>query len=322
MRVLVTGCAGFLGSHLSEALLARGHTVVGIDCFTDLYSRERKASNLCNVLRVPRFILHEADLATADLAPLVRGIDLVYHMAGQPEVQAGWGIDFASHTTNNLLATQRLLEAVKGLPLRKFVHASSAAVYGDNTGVPRTEEMTPQPTSPHGLTTLSAEQLVQLYWRQHGTPTISLRYFTAFGPRQRPDMDIDRFIRAILADRPLIVSGAGDQPRDFTAIEDVITATLAAGKTDAVGVACNVGGGTRVSIDNVLAHLARLLRRPLRVRYTESRCGDTPRAIADMSRAAALLDYRPRIRMEAGLAAQIAWIRRQPDDDTHAEAVA
>lgn len=322
MRVLVTGCAGFIGSHLSEALLARGHTVVGIECFTDLYSRERKVGNLDNVLRAPRFTLHEADLATADLAPLVAGVDLVYHLAGQPEARAGWGADFASHTTNNLLATQRLLEAVRGLPLRKFVHASSAAVYGDNTGIPRTEQAPPQPASPHGLTTLSAEQLVHLYWRQHGLPTISLRYFTAYGPRQRPDMDFDRFIRAILADRPLTVSGDGERPRDFTAIADVIAATLAAGKTDAAGIACNIGGGARTSIDNVLAHLARLLRRPLRVRYTDPRCGATPHTIADGSRAAELLGYRPRVRLAAGLTAQVAWIQREMGDGTRAVAVA
>lgn len=322
MRVLVTGCAGFLGSHLSEALIARGHTVVGIDSFTGLYPRERKESNLAQVVRTPRFTLHEADLASTDLAPLVTGVDLIYHMAGQPGAQAGWGADFAEHATNNLLATQRLLEAVKGLPLRKFVHASSAAIYGDNTGIPRTEEAPPRPASPHGLTTLSAEQLVQLYWRQHGLPTISLRYFTAYGPRQRPDMDFERFIRAILADRPLTVPGDGERPRDFTAIADVIAATLAAGKTDAAGIVCNIGGGARASMDNVLTLLARLLRRPLRVRYTDSGCGDTLYTIADSCRAAALLGYRPRVRLEAGLAAQIAWIRRQMDDDARAEAVA
>jgi nucleoside-diphosphate-sugar epimerase len=294
--------------------------VVGIDAFTSLYSRERKERNLARAMRTPRFTLHEADLVTADLAPLVRGVDLVYHMAGQP--QSGPEADFACHITNDLLATQRLLEAVRGLPLRKFVHGSSAAVYGDNTGTPRTEETPPQPISPHGFAASSAEQLVQLYWRQHGVPTISLRYFTTFGPRQRPDMDFDRFIRAILTDRPLLVSGAGDQPRDFTAIEDVITATVAAGKTDAVGIACNIGGGARTSIDGVLGHLARMLRRPLRVRYTESRCGETPHTIADTGRAAALLDYRPRVRLEAGLAAQIAWTQQQIDDDARTTAVA
>ncbi len=310
MRVLVTGCAGFVGSHLGEALIARGHEVVGIDCFTDYYSRERKEDNLRRLRFEPRFTLHEADLATADLAPLVAGVDLVYHQAGQPGVRASWGTNFATYTVNNVLATQRLLEAVKGLPLRKFVYASSSSVYGDAEAFPTAETVLPRPVSPYGVTKLSAEQLVYLYWRNYGVPTVSLRYFTVYGPRQRPDMAFGRFIRAILDERPIGIFGDGEQTRDFTFIEDIVAANLAAGKSAAAGVVCNIGGGSRISVNGVLALLAGILHRPLHVQYSGSERGDVLHTSADTRLAAELLGYRPRVRLDEGLAAQAAWIEQ------------
>jgi nucleoside-diphosphate-sugar epimerase len=199
MRVLVTGCAGFVGSHLSEALVARGHEVVGVDCFTDYYARSQKEDNLRRLRFEPRFTLHEADLATAELAPLVAGVDLVYHQAGQPGVRASWGDNFATYTFNNVLATQRLLEAVKDRPLKKFVYASSSSIYGDAEAFPTTEATLPKPVSPYGVTKLSAEQLVYLYWRNFGLPTVSLRYFTVYGPRMRPYLAFHGFFGAIVA---------------------------------------------------------------------------------------------------------------------------
>jgi len=310
MRVLVTGCAGFIGSHLAEALSARGHEVVGIDCFTDYYARDLKEDNLRRLRFEPRFTLHEADLTTADLAPLVAGVDLVYHQAGQPGVRTSWGTNFATYTTNNVLAAQRLLEAVKGLPLRKFVYASSSSVYGDAEAFPTGETLLPKPVSPYGVTKLSAEQLVYLYWRNYGVQTVSLRYFTVYGPRQRPDMAFGRFIRAILEDRPIGIFGDGEQARDFTFIEDIVAANLAAGKTAAAGVVCNIGGGSRISVNGVLAILARLLDRPLHVRYAQSERGDVLYTSADTCLAAELLGYTPRVRLEAGLAAQVAWVEQ------------
>ena len=310
MRVLVTGCAGFVGSHLSEALVARGHEVIGIDCFTDYYARERKEDNLRRLRFEPRFTLHEADLATADLAPLVAGIDLVYHQAGQPGVRASWGENFATYTVNNVLATQRLLEALKGRPLKKFVYASSSSIYGDAEAYPTTETTLPRPVSPYGVTKLSAEQLVYLYWRNFGLPTISLRYFTVYGPRQRPDMAFHRFIRAILEGRPIQVFGDGEQTRDFTYIGDIVAANLAAGKCDAAGVALNIGGGSRVSVNQVLAVLARHLDRPLHVRYSGTEHGDVRHTSADTSLAAELLGYAPQVSLERGLAAEAAWVEQ------------
>lgn len=310
MRVLVTGCAGFVGSHLSEALVARGHEVIGIDCFTDYYARERKEDNLRRLRFEPRFTLHEADLATADLAPLVAGVDLVYHQAGQPGVRASWGENFATYTVNNVLATQRLLEALKGRPLKKFVYASSSSIYGDAEAYPTTETTLPRPVSPYGVTKLSAEQLVYLYWRNFGLPTISLRYFTVYGPRQRPDMAFHRFIRAILEGRPIQVFGDGEQTRDFTYIGDIVAANLAAGKCDAAGVALNIGGGSRVSVNQVLAVLARHLDRPLHVRYSGTEHGDVRHTSADTSLAAELLGYAPQVSLERGLAAEAAWVEQ------------
>jgi nucleoside-diphosphate-sugar epimerase len=311
MRVLVTGCAGFIGSHLTEALVARGHEVVGIDCFTEHYARELKEDNLRRLRFEPRFTLHPVDLTTADLAPLVAGVELVYHLAGEPGGQTGWGADFATYATNNLLATQRLLEAVKGLPLRKFVYASTSAVYGDAESFPTGEAASPQPLSPYGVTKLSAEQMVQLYWRHFGVPTIALRYFTVYGPRQRPDMACERFIRAILEDRPLQVFGDGEQTRDFTFIDDVIAASLAAGKSTATGVVCNIGSGSRTSINGVLGILTRLLGRPLHVRYTQNERGDPWHMLADISRATELFGYKPHVSLQAGLAAQVAWAEQR-----------
>jgi nucleoside-diphosphate-sugar epimerase len=310
MRVLVTGCAGFVGSHLSEALVARGHEVVGVDCFTDYYAREQKEDNLRRLRFEPRFTLHEADLATADLAPLVAGVDLVYHQAGQPGVRASWGDNFATYTINNVLATQRLLEAVKERPLKKFVYASSSSIYGDAEAYPTSETTLPKPVSPYGVTKLSAEQLVYLYWRNFGLPTVSLRYFTVYGPRQRPDMAFHRFIRAILADQPIQVFGDGEQTRDFTFVGDIVAANLAAGRCDAAGVVCNIGGGSRVSVNQVLATLARILDRPLHVRYAGTERGDVRHTSADTGMAAQLLGYAPQVDLERGLAAEAAWVEQ------------
>lgn len=190
---------------------------------------------------------------------------------------------------------------------RKFIYASTSAIYGDAATFPTDEAVLPQPLSPYGVTALSAEQLVQLYWRHFGIPTISLRYFTVYGPRQRPAMACGRFISAILEDQPLQVFGDGEQTRDFTFIDDVVAATLAAGKSTATGVVCNIGSGTQTSINDVLAILARLLGRPLHVRYTESKRGEPLHTLADTSRAAALFNYRPYVSLQAGLAAQVAW---------------
>lgn len=308
MRILVTGCAGFIGSHLSEFWVNAGHEVVGVDCFADYYPRPAKEANLCWLRDQRRFSLQEVDLAEARLEPLVEGVELVYHQAGQPGVRASWGRTFETYARNNVLATQRLLEAVKGRPLKKFVYASSSSIYGDAEAFPTDESALPRPVSPYGVTKLSGEQLAYLYWRNYGVPSVALRYFTVYGPRQRPDMAFHRFIRWALEREPIEVYGDGEQTRDFTFVSDAVAANVAAATADAVGMAMNVGGGSQVSVNQVLRLIERLLERPVAVCYRETARGDVRHTSANTQRAAALLGYHPKVHLAAGLAAELDWL--------------
>jgi nucleoside-diphosphate-sugar epimerase len=311
VRVLVTGCAGFIGSHLSEELIARGHDVVGVDCFTDYYARSAKEANLSRLRDESRFSLHEVDLAIADLEPLVEGIDLVYHQAAQPGVRGSWGKHFEIYARNNILATQRLLEAVKAQPLRKFVYASSSSIYGDAESYPTSETALPRPVSPYGMTKLAAEQLVYLYWRNYGVPSAALRYFTVYGPRQRPDMAFRKFIDWVRDGEPIQVYGDGEQTRDFTFVSDAVAANIAAGLSPEVGRAYNVGGGSRVGVNEVVAMLGELLGRSPRVHHVENARGDVRHTSADTSLARDLLGYAPRVDLRQGLAAEVEWVNKQ-----------
>src|SRR5512139_2707601 len=229
MKALVTGAAGFIGSTLCDTLLAAGHDVVGIDCFIDYYPRALKERNLIAARSSPRFRFIEASLVDAPLADLLRGVDVVYHQAAQAGVRASWGDDFRIYSDNNVFATQRLLEASRASSLQKFVYASSSSIYGDTDDLPMRETSRPQPVSPYGVTKLAAEHLTWLYWRNYGLPTVSLRYFTVYGPRQRPDMGFHRFLRAALGDEAIALYGDGEQTRDFTFVSDAVEATIAAG---------------------------------------------------------------------------------------------
>lgn len=309
MRVLVTGCAGFIGSHLSERLLELGHEVVGIDCLTDYYPRDLKLANLEVLRKKDRFFYSDIDLATADLSSAVEGVELVYHEAAQAGVRASWGTYFETYLKDNILATQRLLEAVKGLPLRKFVYASSSSVYGDAEAFPTKETALPRPVSPYGATKLAAEHLTNVYWRNYGVPTLSLRYFTVYGPRQRPDMAFHRFIKWALADEPITVYGDGEQSRDFTFVSDAVAANIAAGQAEAVGVALNIGGGSQVTVNQVIKIISDLLGRPVRTNNLASERGDVRHTSADTSRAADLLKYTPQVDLRAGLAAEFEWVK-------------
>ncbi|HET7035660.1 MAG TPA: NAD-dependent epimerase/dehydratase family protein [Thermomicrobiaceae bacterium] len=308
MRALVTGCAGFVGSHLSERLLQDGYEVVGIDCFTDYYDREIKEANLARLRDQRAFALHEVDLACADLEPLVDGVDVIFHQAGQPGVRASWGAYFDSYTRHNIQATQRLLEAVKDRPLTNFVYASSSSVYGDAESFPTSEEMLPRPVSPYGVTKLAGEQLVYLYWRNYGVPTVALRYFTVYGPRQRPDMAFNRFIHWAMTGQPIQIYGDGEQTRDFTFISDIVAANLAAAASGLGGKVFNIGGGSRVSVNQVLAIVRELLDCPLDVRYVANQRGDVRHTSANTSRARAALNYAPKVDLRAGLEMEVAWL--------------
>lgn len=324
MRALVTGCAGFIGSNLCEALVSEGIDVVGVDRFSDYYPRAAKEANLRRLLDEPRFSFHQVDLAEAALPPLVEGVDLVYHLAGQPGVRASWGSSFESYVRDNVLATQRLLEAVAGLSLKKFVYASSSSLYGDAESYPTAESAVPRPVSPYGVTKLAGEHLAYAYWRNHGVPTISLRYFTVYGPRQRPDMAFHRFIRQGLGGTPLTVHGDGEQTRSFTFVGDVVAANIAAGRAAAAGVAVNIGGGSQASVNTVLRLIQELLGSPLEVRHGEAQPGDVRHTSADTTLAAELLGFEPRVDLRDGLAAEVDWLRRDlgPDAGSGAGSIA
>jgi nucleoside-diphosphate-sugar epimerase len=312
VKALVTGTAGFIGSHLTEALLDRGAQVIGIDCFTDYYPRAIKEANLDHNRRRDGFTFVEARVQDADLRELLQGVTHVFHLAAQAGVRKSWGNDFRTYTENNIEASQLLLEACVGLPLHRVVYASSSSVYGDNTSIPMREDALPQPVSPYGVTKLAAEQLCYLYQVNHGVPATSVRYFTVYGPRQRPDMGFHRFIRAAIDGRPITLYGDGEQTRDFTFVKDAVAATMAAGERGVKGRAYNVGGGSRVSINHVLEIIGRVAGRRLDIRREPAQKGDMRDTFADTSLAKADLGFAPHVSLEEGIEAEYRWLSSTP----------
>jgi UDP-glucuronate 4-epimerase len=312
VRALVTGCAGFIGSNLTESLLDDGHEVVGVDCFLDNYARVVKLANLERARDFDGFRFHRLDLGEAPLEPLLDDCDAVFHLAAEPGVRSSWGTRFASYERNNVLATQRLLEAASRNPGKRLVYASSSSVYGDAERLPTAEDTLPRPFSPYGVTKLAAEHLCALYHGNHGVPAVALRYFSVYGPRQRPDMAFNRFCRAALRGESLTVFGDGRQTRDFTFVDDVVAATRAAAVSPrAPGRVYNVGGGSRVSVRDVLALIASLVGRPLEVRYEETESGDVRHTGASTERARRELGFRPETSVDAGLGAELEWLQEQ-----------
>ena len=312
MRALVTGCAGFIGSHLTESLLAEGHEVLGVDSFNDNYARSLKLANLRRALDFESFRFRRCDLADTDASRLVAGRDVVFHLAAEPGVRTSWGERFDNFLHNNVRATQRLLDAAKDAALPRLVYASSSSVYGDAERLPTPEDATPKPFSPYGVTKLAAEQLCLLYHANHGLETVALRYFSVYGPRQRPDMAFNRFCGAILRREPLTLYGDGRQTRDFTFVGDVVRATRAAATASAApGQVYNVGGGSRVSLRRALQVLAAVSGRPLDVRWRGRQHGDVANTGADISRARADLGFVPRVPLEDGLRAEYEWMARK-----------
>ena len=320
MRALVTGCAGFIGSHLTESLLDDGHEVLGIDCFNDNYRRAPKLANLQRARQYDSFEFVPIDLARGDLIDIVAERDVIFHLAAEPGVRTSWGDRFELFVRNNMLATQRLLEATAAEPPRRFVYASSSSIYGNAERLPTPESAVPAPFSPYGVTKLGGEHLCQLYHSNHGLDTVALRYFTVYGPRQRPDMALHRFCRAAVSAEPITVFGDGTQRRDFTFVEDVVAATRAAATAaDVGGRAYNIGGGSQVSLQRVLELLAGLAARPLDVRHTRTEAGDVRETSADTSHAACELGYAPATTFEEGLRAEFEWmverLANQPEPD-------
>jgi len=298
MKSLITGCAGFIGSHLTEKLLEMGHEVIGIDCFTDYYSKAIKEDNLKKLLFHQNFTFLDENILNLNSFP---DVDYVFHQAAQAGVRASWGKSFEIYTQNNILATQKLLEYYKDRNLKKFIFASSSSIYGNTDQLPITEDAQKNPYSPYGVTKLAAENLCLLYYMNYGTPIVSLRYFTVYGPRQRPDMGINKFVHAALNGDVIEVYGDGNQTRDFTFISDVIQANLLAAYADTVGECFNIGGGSRISVNDLLKLIEKVVGKDIHIKYIEMQKGDVQHTFADVTKAEKMIGYKPVIKIENGV---------------------
>jgi nucleoside-diphosphate-sugar epimerase len=309
VKALVTGCAGFIGSHLTEALLADRVAVLGVDCFNDNYGRREKLHNLETARDWDGFDFVPLDLSRGELRDLVEDCDVVYHLAAEPGVRSSWGLRFDQYLRNNVLATQLLLEAMRGNPEKRFVYASSSSIYGEAETLPTPEDTTPRPHSPYGMTKLAGEHLCSLYHGNHGVDSVALRYFSVFGPRQRPDMAFNIFCRAAVTGEAITVFGDGRQTRDFTYVGDVVTATRAAADAPAVGGGVfNIGGGSRIALTDAIELVRELSGRPLEVQHLPTQDGDVRDTGADTSRARHALGFAPTTSFRDGLRAEYEWV--------------
>ena len=307
-QALVTGCAGFIGSHVTESLLSDGIDVIGVDCFNDNYARPAKLRNLERARGWDAFDFVPIDLARGELADLVADVDTIFHLAAEPGVRGSWGTRFETYLRNNLLATQHLLEACRDQPGTRFVYASSSSLYGQAEAFPTHEGAVPRPLSPYGVTKLAAEQLCFAFHHNFGLDTVSLRYFSVYGPRQRPDMAFSRLCDSALGGDPTIVFGDGEQTRDFTYVADIVAATRAAATAPAViGQAYNVGGGSRVSLKTVIDLLGTLAGHPVPIVHAPAQHGDVRDTAAAIELARRDLAYEPAVDVQDGLARQLEW---------------
>ncbi|MCC5640214.1 NAD-dependent epimerase/dehydratase family protein [Nostoc sp. CHAB 5844] len=310
-KIIVTGAAGFIGSHLAEVLLQQGEEVIGIDEFNDYYEPILKRKNIAHLNCWPNFKLIEGNIQFVDWQTLLQDVEIIYHQAAQAGVRASWGAGFRAYTERNINATQVLLEAAKDAKnLKRLVFASTSSVYGDAETLPTHESICPHPVSPYGITKLAAERLCGLYQKNFNVPIVALRYFTVYGPRQRPDMAFHKFFKAVLQDEAIPIYGDGQQTRDFTFVSDVVAANLAAASVaEAVGKIFNIGGGSRVVLTEVLDTMAEIVSQPIKKNYIEKAMGDARHTAADISQAQKILGYQPQVALREGLAQEWQWVK-------------
>ncbi|MBE9035013.1 NAD-dependent epimerase/dehydratase family protein [aff. Roholtiella sp. LEGE 12411] len=311
VKVIVTGAAGFIGSQLIETLLEQGQEVIGIDEFNDYYDPMLKRKNVAHLHWLPGFTLIEGDMQFLDWQTLLKDVDIVYHQAAQAGVRASWGRSFRGYTERNINATQVLLEAAKDAKnLKRLVFASSSSVYGDAETLPTHEGICPQPVSPYGITKLAAELLCGQYHKNFGVPCVLLRYFTVYGPKQRPDMAFHKFFKSILQNEAIPIYGDGQQTREFTFVSDVIAANLAAAIVpQAIGEIFNIGGGSRVVLAEVLDTIEEIVGKPIKTNHIEKAMGDARHTAADVSKAQKILGYQPQVSLTEGLIQEWQWIK-------------
>ncbi|NJL79493.1 MAG: NAD-dependent epimerase/dehydratase family protein [Richelia sp. RM2_1_2] len=308
---IVTGAAGFIGSHLAETLLIKGEEVIGIDEFNDYYDPMFKYKNIASLQSYANFKLIEGDIQFLDWKALLQDVDIIYHQAAQAGVRASWGQGFRFYTERNISATQVMLEAAKDAKnLQRFIYASTSSVYGDAETLPTSELVCPKPVSPYGITKLAAERLCGLYHKNFEVPFVALRYFTVYGPRQRPDMAFHKFYKAVIQDEAIPVYGDGLQTRDFTFVSDAVTANLAAATVEnAVGEIFNIGGGSRVVLKEVLETMEEIVGKPIKRNHVEKAMGDARHTAADVSKAQRILGYQPSVNLREGLTREWEWVK-------------
>ncbi len=308
---IVTGVAGFIGSNLAETLLKQGNHVIGIDHFNDYYDPQLKRKNVAFLQSYKSFELIEASIQDLDWISLLKQVEVIYHQAAQAGVRASWGKSFLDYTERNINATQIILEAAKNSPnLKRFVHASTSSIYGNAETFPTPEILCPQPVSPYGITKLAAERLCQLYCQNFKVPITILRYFSVYGPRQRPDMGFHKFFRAAIVGEAIPIYGDGQQTRDFTYVEDVVAGNLlAAAVPEAIGEIINIGGGSRVVLQDILDQIDQIVGFSIQRNYQETAMGDARHTAADVTKAREILGYQPKVSLREGLEAEWHWIK-------------
>lgn len=309
MRCLVTGAAGFIGSHICQRLLEDGFSVTGIDIFTDFYPKWIKENNISLLQNKEKFKFISGDINGLNLDDLMEKTDLVFHLAAQAGVRTSWGRSFSIYTKNNIETTQNLLEAAKDKGVKKFVYASSSSVYGVCPELPMKETSSLRPYSPYGVTKLAAEHLCGLYFKNYGVPAVSLRYFTVYGPRQRPDMAFHRFFKASIDNKPIFLFGDGKQTRDFTYIDDIVGANIAASREGTPGEIYNIGGGSRIELVEIFPKIEKICGKKIKIKKIERQRGDVLHTFADTQKAKTDLDYIPRVSLEEGLLKEWIWLK-------------